>query len=148
MVYKPTYMQSKYFVIASLVIITMLSISCGKTSTQTLDEMITTGGKLELNGNFRGYGSQKVSGQAKIYMVDKNYMLKLENFSTSNGPDLKVYLSKAASPSDYISLGDLKSTNGNQVYPITGSPDFSAHHFVLIHCERYNHLYGSAELMK
>jgi hypothetical protein len=141
-------MQSKYFVIASLVIITMLSISCGKTSTQTLDEMITTGGKLEWSGNFRGYGSQKVSGQAKIYMVDKNYMLKLENFSTSNGPDLKVYLSKAASPSDNISLGDLKSTNGNQVFPITGSPDFSAHRFVLIHCERYNHLYGSAELMK
>jgi hypothetical protein len=75
-------------------------------------------------------------------------MLKLENFSTSNGPDLKVYLSTAASPSDYISLGDLKSTNGNQVYVITGSPDFSAYRFVLIHCERYNHLYGSAELMK
>ena len=141
-------MQSKYFVIASLAIITMLSISCGKTSTLTLDEMITTGGKLELNGNFTGYGSQKVSGQAKIYIVDKDYMLKLENFSTSNGPDLKVYLSTAASPSDYISLGDLKSTNGNQVYQIAGSPDFSVHRFVLIHCERYNHLYGSAELMK
>jgi predicted DNA-binding helix-hairpin-helix protein len=58
-------MQSKYFVVASLAIVTMLSMSCGKTSTQTLNEMITTGGKLELNGNFRGYGSQKVSGPGK-----------------------------------------------------------------------------------
>jgi len=140
-------MQAKHILIAVLGIIPIL-FSCGKTSTQTLDEMITTGGKLEWSGSFRGYGSQKVSGQAKIYLVDKDYMLKLENFSTSNGPDLKVYLSKAASPSGYISLGDLKSTNGNQVYQIAGSPDFSEHRFVLIHCERYNHLYGSVELMQ
>jgi len=75
-------------------------------------------------------------------------MLKLENFSTSNGPDLKVYLSTASSPSGFISLGSIKSTNGNQVYEIAGTPDFTRHKFVLIHCEGFNHLFGSAELMK
>ena len=123
-------------------------MSCGKTSTQRLDEMISVDGALKFSGNFKGYGSQQVSGQAKIYLTNNQYMLKLENFNTSNGPDLKVYLSKASSPSDFISLGDLKSTNGNQVYEIAGTPDFSQYRFVLIHCERYNHLYGSAELMK
>ncbi|WP_424291302.1 DM13 domain-containing protein [Daejeonella sp.] len=43
-------------------------------------------------------------------------------------------------------MGDLKSTKGNQVYEIPGSPDFSALKFVFIHCERFNHLFGSAEL--
>jgi hypothetical protein len=95
-----------------------------------------------------GYGSEKVSGQAKIFLTNDKYMLKLENFSTTNGPDLKVYLSKASSPQEFISLGDLKSTNGNQVYDIPGSPDFTKHRYVLIHCEKFNHLFGSAELMK
>ena len=131
-----------------LIGIMLILISCNKTSTKTLDERVSADGTLKFSGNFMGYGSQKVVGQAKIYLTNNQYMLKLENFNTSNGPDLKVYLSKASSPSGFISLGDLKSTNGNQVYEITGPPDFLQHRFVLIHCEKYNHLYGSAELMK
>ncbi len=123
-------------------------ISCNKTPTVQLDEMVSKESMLKSDGTFIGYGSEKVSGQAKIYVADNKYMLKLENFSSSNGPDLKVYLSKASSPLDYISLGDLKSTNGNQVYEISGTPDFTKYGFVLIHCEKFNHLYGSAELMK
>lgn len=125
-----------------------LLISCNKTPVNTLDEMVSVNSTLRFTGNFQGIGSQKVSGQAKIYLSNNQYMLKLENFISSNGPDLKVYLSKASSPSDFISLGALKSTNGNQVYEIFGTPDFLQYRFVLIHCERYNHLYGSAELTK
>jgi len=123
-------------------------ISCSKTSTEKLDEMVSVSSSLKLSGNFIGYGSEKVSGKANIFLDNNKYTLKLENFSTTNGPDLKVYLSKASSPVDFISLGNLKSTNGNQVYEITGSPDFSKYRYVLIHCERYNHLFGSAELMQ
>ncbi len=123
-----------------------LLVGCSKTSTEKIEEVISAAATQKANGSFIGYGSEKVSGQAKIFLSNDQYMLKLENFSTTNGPDLKVYLSKAASPSDFISLGDLKSTNGNQVYQINGTPDFSKYRFVLIHCERFNHLYGSAEL--
>ena len=140
-------MQVKIILMCLIGIMPILN-SCGKTSTEKLDEMISVDGSLKFTGTFRGYGSQSVSGLAKIYLTNNQYMLKLENFSTSNGPDLKVYLSMASSPSDFISLGDLKSTKGNQVYEISGTPDFTKHKFVLIHCERYNHLYGSAELMK
>lgn len=140
-------MQLKSIFLVVLAIMPVL-ISCNKTSTVRLDEMVSTESMLKSDGSFIGYGSEKVSGQAKIYVADNKYMLKLENFSSSNGPDLKVYLSKASSPLDYISLGDLKSTNGNQVYEISGTPDFTKYSFVLIHCERFNHLYGSAELMK
>ncbi len=140
-------MQVKTILICLMGIMPLL-YSCGKTSTQKLDEMISVDGSLKFTGTFKGYGSQSVSGVAKIYLTNNNYMLKLENFSTSNGPDLKVYLSMASSPLDFISLGDLKSTNGNQIYEISGTPDFTKYKFVLIHCERYNHLYGSAELTK
>jgi hypothetical protein len=140
-------MQGKTILICLIGIIPIL-YGCSKTSTQKLDEMISVDGTLKFTGTFKGYGSENVSGLAKIYLTNNKYMLKLENFSTSNGPDLKVYLSKESSPSGFISLGDLKSTNGNQVYEISGTPDFTQHKFVLIHCERYNHLFGSAELIK
>jgi type 1 fimbria pilin len=135
-------MQVNHKLVSTLVIIVIL-LGCSKTSTQNLDERVSADGTVKFSGTFRGYGSEKVSGQAKIYLIENQYKLKLENFSTTN-----VYLSREVSPSEFISLGNLKSTNGNQVYEITGTPDFSQHRFVLIHCQRYNHLYGSAELMQ
>ena len=121
---------------------------CKKTSTETLNEMINPTAVLKYSGIFMGQGGQTVSGQAQIFLESNKYSLKLANFSSSNGPDLKVYLSKADSPSEHISLGDLKSTNGNQVYDIPGSPDFTLYKYALIHCEKFNHRYGSAELKK
>lgn len=87
-----------------------------------------------------------VSGQARIYLKNGKYILALENFVTSNGPDLKVYLSKDKGPIEFIKLSDLKSTNGNQLYDIPAMPDFIEYKYALIHCERYNHLFGSALL--
>ncbi len=140
-------MQVKTILIWLIGIMPILS-GCSKTSTETLNEMVKPDSDLKFSGTFRGYGNENVSGTARIYLTNNQYLLKLENFSTSNGPDLKVYLSTASSPSEFISLGGLKSTNGNQVYEISGTPDFTKHKFVLIHCERYNHLFGSTELMK
>jgi hypothetical protein len=111
-----------------------------------LNERVDTASVLKLQGSFMGIGSERVTGQAKIYLQKDRYYLALENFTTTNGPDLKVYLSQQAEPNNFIKLGDLKSTNGNQVYDIAGMPDFTKHKYVLIHCERFNHLFGSAQL--
>lgn len=124
----------------------LLLTACRKASTETLNEVITDGGMVKYAGSFSGTDNQQVSGEAKIYLINNKYQLKLENFRTDNGPDLKVYLSKKDRPSEFISFGAIKSTNGNQVYEITGTPDFTIYRYVLIHCERYNHLYGRAEL--
>jgi hypothetical protein len=128
--------------------------ACKKTSTEMINETIVTNpmdttansAMLKYSGRFMNgpYGS--VLGQVKIYQQNGQYSLALEGFTSGNGPDLKVYLSKEMIPADFISLGSLRSTNGNQVYPITGMPDFTQFKFVLIHCEQYNHLFGSAEL--
>lgn len=108
--------------------------------------MVSPDGMLKQAGVFMGQQNQSVSGKAQIFLQNGKYVLKLADFKSDNGPDLKVYLSKASSPSSHISLGDLKSVNGNQVYEIPGTPDFSQHRYALIHCERFNHLFGSAEL--
>jgi Electron transfer DM13 len=120
--------------------------SCSKTSTVTLNERVDTAAVLKLQGPFMGIGSEQVSGQAKIYLQNGKYSLALENFSTTNGPDLKVYLSQKAEPYNFIKLGDLKSTNGNQLYELAEMPDLTKYKYALIHCERFNHRYGYAEL--
>ena len=90
------------------------------------------------------YGS--VTGSAKIYLQQGKYVLALENIAISNGPDLHVYLSKEIQPINFIDLGKLKSTNGNQLYEVKNEPDFTSYKYALIHCQQYNHLFGSAEL--
>ncbi len=133
--------------------IVLILIACNKnvgSSTAALDEKIDTAAMVVRNtmaGNFISYG-QNVSGSAKVYLVAGKYSLALENFSTNNGPDLHVYLSTETQPADFIDLGKLKSTAGNQVYDITGSPDFAKYKYALIHCQQYNHLFGSAPISK
>ena len=90
------------------------------------------------------YGT--VSGNVNIYKDSGNYVLALKDFQTSNGPDLHVYLSQEEQPIHFIDLGKLKSTNGNQVYSIHEGTDFEKYKYALIHCQQYNHLFGSTLL--
>ena len=80
------------------VIITCVIIlhSCKKTSDRFINESLAadTTAILKFQGNFISGPYGTVSGVAKIYLKQGQYTLALENFSSSNGPDLKVYLSK------------------------------------------------------
>lgn len=64
---------------------------------------------LKYNGTFYATSGISVAGKVKIYLENNQYKLKLEDFSVSDGPDLKVYLSKAATPNDFVSIGNLTS---------------------------------------
>jgi hypothetical protein len=129
--------------------IALLNDSCTKdaASTTLLQERVDTtiaeekSGGLFMNGPF---GS--VSGSVKIYNQDGLFLVALAGMVISNGPDLHVYLSKEQQPVHFIDLGKLKSTSGDQVYPVKTAPDFSQYKYVLIHCQKYNHLFGSAEI--
>ncbi|HSC38571.1 MAG TPA: DM13 domain-containing protein, partial [Chitinophagaceae bacterium] len=115
--------------------------------TDTLDEHAdTTAVPTRFTGSFVNGPSGSVSGTALIYVQDSLYVLSLQNMTISNGPDLHVYLSKEAFPVNFIDLGRIKSTSGNQLYMISGMPDFVQYKYALIHCQRYNHLFGSALL--
>ncbi|MBA2562425.1 MAG: DM13 domain-containing protein [Chitinophagaceae bacterium] len=138
-------------IIVTCLIFFGLFTSCKKASTETINDLISvndTTAILKYQGSFVNGPSGSVSGEAKIFNKSGNYILALENFKTSNGPDLKVYLSKAATPESFIKLGDLQSTNGNQLYNIPGTPDFQQYKYALIHCEKFNHLFGSAALIR
>ncbi|MEK6780356.1 MAG: DM13 domain-containing protein [Bacteroidota bacterium] len=87
-----------------------------------------------------------VSGTAAIYDSAGRKTVLLDPYSSQNGPDLKVYLSKDAGASSYISLGKLKSTNGKQSYEIPGDPDVTDYNYVLVWCEQFSVIFGKAEL--
>lgn len=67
-----------------------------------------------------------------------------ETFTTPNGPDLVVYLTKNTAPTERddiragIQLGELKSTNGKQVYVVPTGTDISEFNSVSIHCRAFN----------
>lgn len=126
-----------------------VAISCKKqnlTPTDMLNEMIDTTATLQYSGTFVDGPYGTVMGKAEIYKQNNSWKVKLNNFNSSNGPALHVYLSKEAMPVTFYDLGPLKSTNGNQLYEITTMPDFTEFRFVTIHCVDYNHLFGYAEI--
>ena len=134
--------------IAVLIIVAAIQ-SCKKdrdsfASTVTVNEMVDTTGVLKYSGSFTSGPFGTVTGNAEVYINGTDYKVKLANFNTNNGPALHVYLSKETMPINYIDLGVLKSTNGNQGYNVTGMPDFMEYKYISIHCVAFNHLFGSA----
>jgi hypothetical protein len=79
-------------------------------------------------------------------------MLKLTNFSSSQGPDLHVILSKNANPiqekvgADWLDLGVLQATSGDQEYAIPADVDFSMYHSVVVYCVSYDFVFSAATL--
>lgn len=136
---------------ASLLVCVVAFASCSKSGyapeQTTNDTVDTTLISLQLHGIFENGPYGTVTGVVKIFTDSLGkYNLLLDSFSTSNGPDLHVYLSQEVQPIHFIDLGKLRSTNGKQVYSISNMPDFDVYKYALIHCQQYNHLFGSAEL--
>lgn len=123
--------------------------SCTKsgTSSEQINEQIGTSAiPITSVMAFTSANGYTVTGNVRIYQKDGKLILALENFKSSNGPDLRVYLSKEAQPVNFIELGKLKSISGNQLYDISGNPDFDVYKFAIIHCQQFNRVFGFASI--
>jgi len=96
-------------------------------------------------GTLVGIG-HTVSGTAKVYDNEGKKVVVLDPYSSQNGPDLKVYLSKDENATQYLNLGPLKSTMGKQSYNVSGMPNVEEYKYVIIWCEAFSVLFGRAEL--
>ena len=135
--------MKKLFVLPIL----LLLFACEEQGALTKDGFnvatVNQGAVLKYQGAFYATSGISVAGNAKIYLENNQYKLELEGFSVSDGPDLKVYLSKADSPTDFVSLGNLTSAT---VYNVPQGVAVADYSHVLIHCQRYNHLFAIAQL--
>lgn len=91
----------------------------------------------------------KGSGTAKLFELDDQKILRLEDFNVVNGPDLYVYLTKTDMPTgdikslgDFIDLGPLKAPAGNQNYAVRD--DVEGYKTAVVWCRRYGVLFTYA----
>ena len=100
-------------------------------------------------GSFIGAGDgfHNAEGLAKVIQLgDGSLILRLENFRSTNGPNVHLYLATDKAASNFIDLGRLKANNGNQNYNIPNGTDLSKYNIALIWCKDFSVLFGSAQL--
>ena len=106
---------------------------------------------ISYNGVFVGVGDGIHDAQGDAYTIpleDGSNVLRLENFKSTNGPDLYVYLSTDKRASEFVNLGELKANSGNQNYEIPDDVDLEKYSQVLIWCKAFGVLFGNAELSR
>ncbi|MFQ6028145.1 MAG: DM13 domain-containing protein [Dehalococcoidia bacterium] len=107
-------------------------------------------------GDFRDVDSaHRGSGQATIFQgPDGSRLLRLENLSVTNGPDLHLILTPHPNPESrnfvkapgYVDLGKLKGNMGNQNYIIPDDVDISAQRSLVIYCKPFHVIFSVASL--
>jgi Electron transfer DM13 len=89
-----------------------------------------------------------------VELEDGTRFLRLEALETSNGPDLRVYLSSVPAQDDwyvyddedFVDLGGLKGNLGNSNYEIPNGIDVSDFESAVIWCRRFSVGFGVASL--
>lgn len=100
-------------------------------------------------GEFRGADDFHFGrGQALIIETEPGrFVLRLEQFSVRNGPDLFVYLAPTESGiAGAVNLGRLKATDGAFHYEIPTGTELDAVRSALVWCRRFGVLFASAPL--
>jgi hypothetical protein len=105
------------------------------------------------SGSFRSLEHATTGKAIVLRRPGGSLVLRLESLNTSNGPDLRVYLSPVPASSDlhayrtgFIDLGALKGNRGSQNYVIPAGTDLSAFKSAVIWCRRFVVGFGVAPL--
>ena len=95
------------------------------------------------------------AGTATIYQIDDGTrVLRFTNFTTSNGPDVHVYMVASDDAKDvttvqqagFIDLGAIKGNIGDQNYTLGNDLDLAKYRAVSIWCKRFSVNFGAAAL--
>jgi hypothetical protein len=96
-------------------------------------------------------------GNASVYRVsDGSRILRFTNFTTSNGPDVHIYMVANEEPKDnasvgnagYVDLGVMKGNIGDQNYNLDPNIDLSKYRAVVVWCKRFSVNFGYAPLTR
>ena len=119
-----------------------------------MDAMPESGPSVVATGEFVDADAvHKGSGTATLYALpDGRNIVRFEDFRSTNGPALVVYLAKHPSPtsagdvldSGFIKLGDLKGNVGNQNYEVPAGTNVDEYGSVVIWCELFDVLFSPA----
>ena len=105
------------------------------------------------SGEFQSLEHTTTGTASVIELADGRRFLRFEGLETSNGPDLRVYLSEVpasddwhAYGEDFVDLGALKANLGDQNYEIPNDVDLDDFKSAVIWCRRFTVGFGVAPL--
>ena len=126
------------------------------TAEDPADMMMESAGSSStiVEGAFIGLEHESEGRAVVIETADGKRFLRFEEFETSNGPDLVVYLStKDADPNDwhgydgdFVDLGPLKGNVGDQNYRLPDDVDLDRYSTAVIWCRRFAVGFAAADL--
>jgi hypothetical protein len=113
--------------------------------------------QVVLRGAFVTHEHETKGDVRVVRHPDGRHTLELVNLDTSDGPDLRVWLSdqpvregtsgwRVFDDGRWVELGKLKGNRGNQVYEIPADADLTALRSVSIWCKRFSVSFGAAAL--
>ncbi|MFG2097496.1 DM13 domain-containing protein [Streptomyces sp. NPDC048612] len=104
-------------------------------------------------GRFVSHEHDTTGNARTVRLADGGQVLRLEHLKTSEGPDVRVYLSARSADGAESGLGDgavelgkLKGNLGNQNYAVPAGTNLSKFRSVVIWCERFSVSFGAADL--
>lgn len=139
-------MVTKLKVVTVFMIGVLMLLAVGNESTRAEN--------LLASGKFVTIADHTTLGTVEIFQKDnRTYVRLADDFSTQNGPDLKVLLHKQNRPQsydqgDYVLLGNLKNLNGAQVYEIPAGVVLDDYSSVVVWCQKFNVTFGTAKPKK
>ena len=156
-------MKKRTVVVISLVIIVLFvawyafrpeRLIVNKRAEETVP--VATASSLEalVSGPFHSI-AHETKGTATVYQdANGTRILRFSNFSTSNGPDVHVYMVAADNAYDaatvehagFIDLGSIKGNIGDQDYTLGRDVDLSKYRAVSVWCKRFSVNFGTAPL--
>jgi hypothetical protein len=105
------------------------------------------------SGRFQSLEHETVGRASLLELPDGTRYLRFEDLATSNGPDLRVYLSEIPASDDWYAygerftdLGALKGNLGSQNYPVPADVDLARYKSAVIWCRRFTVGFGVAPL--
>ena len=106
-----------------------------------------TGSQVLASGEFQELDALHYgAGRATIYeLIDSTRILRFENFSSARGGDVRVYLARDPQPlsllqlgDDFLDLGRLKGSVGDQSYFLPADRDLSGYRSAVVFCRQFN----------
>lgn len=103
------------------------------------------------SGEFQGRdAAHQGSGTARIVQDGERRVLQLQDFSSTEGPDLFVYLVEnpdtfdANAIGEFLDLGQLKAATGDQEYEIPAGADLSRYGGIQVYCLSFDFIFSNA----
>jgi hypothetical protein len=106
-------------------------------------------------GRFIGLEHETIGRAVVLETADGSRFLRFEDFETSNGPDLLVYLSSKTPggtddwygyDQDFVDLGALKGNVGSQNYELPADVDLDRYGTAVVWCRRFEVGFAAATL--